>query len=305
MRGAILGAPLAFMGLAAAVAFNAVACSGSTMLVCSCATKQNAADVSEGISLDVEGEVSDAASTGGVATYTDAPAVGNLGLTVPLCTITRAPSSPTDTDGDGVPDSVSLTINGCVLTYPGAGGAFAETDTLLGTIIVKDPTPTTADHNVERTYQQVSRIRERVGSSTVARSTEMWTGTRVMTRDSSSLMQVETGFITQFGLPDGSTPTHKRTWTSKFTADTAGSIKADKPLPSGTWSITGTGTWTIGPSTYNVTVSTTVPLHYNAGCTATPPFDSGVLKVAMTQGTGTGTVTITFTPCGTAIGYNS
>jgi len=257
---------LEFMGLVAAAAWVAAACSASSSSS-TFLTNPQAAEVSQGVSLDAEGEISDATATGGVATYTDAPAIGNLGLAAPLCTITRAPSSPTDTDGDGVPDSVSLTINGCVLTYAGVGGGFAETDTLLGTIIVKDPTPTTADHNVQRMFVQVERIRQRGGpsGSAAVRSTETWNGTRTTTRDSSTLKQVESGFVTSFVLPDGNAPSNSKTWTSTFTADTAGSIKADKPLPSGTWSITGTGTWTIASTTYNVTVTTTVPLHFIAG----------------------------------------
>jgi hypothetical protein len=289
--------PLEILGLAAAVALGVGACSSSTTIPCeACVTNQDAAEVAEGLSLDVEGEVSEATSTGSVAAYADAPAVGNLGFAAPQCTVTRSPASPLDSDNDSVPDSVSLALSTCVLTY-----SPQETDTLLGTVIIKDPTPTTPDHNVQRTYLQVFRSRERAG----VRSTETWNGTRVMTRDSSSLTQVETGFATTFGLPDGSTAIHTRTWTSKFTADLPGSIVANQALPSGTWTITGTGTWTVGSTSYGVTLSTTTPLHYNASCTSTPRFDAGVLKAAMTEGTGTGTVTITFTGCGTVNGSTS
>jgi hypothetical protein len=294
--------PLEIMGLAAVVALGAAACSGSTNNTTTLLTNQQAAEVSAGVWLDVEGEVSEAASTGSVASYTDAPAAGTLGFAAPQCTVTRSPASPPDADADGVPDSVSLALNTCVLTY-----APQETDTLLGTIVIKDPTPTTLDHNVQRTYQQVERIRERaaVGSTTPSRSTETWNGTRVMTRDSSALTQTETGFATNFALTDGTAPTHTRTWMSKFTADVAGSIVANQALPSGTWMISGSGTWTIGSSSFGVTLSTTTPLHYNTSCTATPRFDAGVLKAAITQGTGTGTVTITFTGCGSVSGVNS
>jgi hypothetical protein len=285
---------LEIMGLAAAVALGAAACSGSTNTVTTLLTNQQAAEVAEGVSLDVEGEVSDAASTGSVASYADAPAVGGLGLAAPTCTVIRSPASPPDADADGVPDSVSLALNTCVLTYP------AETDTLLGTIVIKDPTPTTADHNVQRTYSQVERIRQRSG----VRSTETWNGTRTMTRDSSSLTQAETAFITQFALPDNSAPTHTRTWTSTFTADVAGSIVANQALPSGTWTITGSDTWTIGSTSYGLSLSTTTTLHYNAGCTATPRIDAGVLKATLTQGSSTGVVTITFLGCGTVNGQN-
>jgi hypothetical protein len=150
--------PLEIIGLARAVALGTVCLlctfcnSNSPHCMGLCATNQGV-EISAGVWLDVEGEVSEAASTGSVASYADAPAVGTLGFAAPQCTVTRSPASPPDADADGVPDSVSLALNTCVLTY-----APQETDTLLGTIVIKDPTPTTLDHNVQRTYQQVEFV---------------------------------------------------------------------------------------------------------------------------------------------------
>ena len=109
-------------------------------------------------------------------------------------------------------------------------------------------------------------------------------------------------FETVFTYPDNSTATHVRNWNSTFTADVAGSIQPDAPLPSGTWSIDGTSTWTRGDRSYDLIVSTNPDLHYNATCTVRPKFDSGTLHVQVTRMNGTETqqmtVTIAFTACG-------
>jgi hypothetical protein len=289
------------IGLAAAVAWVAAACSSSssssTLL-----TKEQAADVSQGLAFDVEDEIVDAAATGSVTTFTDAPAVG-LTSTVQQCTVTRSPTNP-DTAVTGVPDSVSLSFNNCVISYAGAVNAFPETDTLQGTVVIEDPTPTVVNHNEVRIYQELERIRERVGTSGTVRSTETWNGTRTMTRDSTNLTEQETAFVTAFALPDSSAPTHTRTWTSKFVADVAGSITADHSLPSGMLTISGEGTWAVGGTTYNVSVAT-AGLHYNASCTATPRFDSGTLTATVTLTGSTGTVTVTFGGCGVVSASNS
>ncbi len=183
---------LPIIGLSAAVALSAGGCSG-TAPATTLLTQQQAAEVAEGMSLDAEGEIAEATATGAVASFNDAPAAGNLGLAAPTCTITVTPASPT-LSASGVPDSVSMALNGCVLSYP------AETDTLTGTIIIKDPIPTVADTSAEeRIYQGVERIRERSGTQ----STETWNGTRMMAGTASTLTQTETNFSTQFALPDG------------------------------------------------------------------------------------------------------
>ncbi len=111
-------------------------------------------------------------------------------------------------------------------------------------------------------------------------------------------MLTSTNLQTQYLFADGSTATHLRNWSATFTADVAGSIKPDTTLPSGTWSITGTSSWTRGSNTWSLTVQTNPALHYNATCTLAPRFDSGTLTAVVTQGSKASTVTIKFTACG-------
>ena len=78
----------------------------------------------------------------------------------------------------------------------------------------------------------------------------------------------------------------------------AGSIQIGSPLPSGTWSIAGSSTWTSGPLSYSLSASTSQPLHFNASCTVDPRFDAGTLVIAVTKNSATSNVTIQFTACG-------
>lgn len=111
-------------------------------------------------------------------------------------------------------------------------------------------------------------------------------------------------FRTDYVHPDNSTSQHLRNWHSIFTADAAGSLVHDQPLPAGSWAITGTGTWIRNPGSSaerSWTFTTTATgVHYNPACTAAPQFDAGTLTVtAVNRQTGiTSTFTVTFTDCG-------
>jgi|SRR5438132_168350 len=278
------------VGLTAAVALGVAACGGGTAPT-TLLTSQQAVFLSEAVAFDAEGDVADATATGATSSYNDAPPIGTVNRSSPQCTIARSPTSPNDADADGVPDSVRLTMDGCILTYP------SETDTLRGTIDILDPTAG-VDHAVERKFRSLVRARLRSGKLT----SETWNGTRMTTRDSSALSHTDANFRGDYVFPDGTAATHTRMWTSTFTADVAASIQADQTLPSGTWSISGTSSWSQGGNSYSVAVSTVQALHYNASCTATPRFDSGKLTAVVTLGGQTATVTIQFTACGTVSG---
>ena len=252
-------------------------------------TTTQAALLGSGIALDAEANVSDATTTGGSAALPDAGPVGDVNRSSQVGCIARTPASPADGDADGVPDSVRFTLNACVITYP------AETDTLRGIIDILDPTLATADNAVKRIFTSAVRVRLRSGKL----STETVNGTRMTTRDATTLTHTETNFSTAYVFPDQSAATHVRSWTSTFTADVASSIMADQTLPSGNWTISGSSSWSQGGNMYSLAVSTGAALHYSASCTATPRFDSGKLTVVVTLGSQTSTVTVTFTGCGT------
>ncbi len=279
---------LGLLGLAATAALGATACGGGTAPT-TLLTPAQAIFLGEAVWLDAESNISNATITGATAVYNDAPPVGTVALSSVQCTPSTAPASPANADADAIKDSVRFTFSStCVLNYP------AESDTLRGIMDNLDPTPAMADNAVKRVFVGLVKARLRSGKL----SYETWNGTRMANWDANTLSHTETNFQTQYVFPDGTAATHLRSWTSNFTADVAGTVMADQTLPSGNWSISGTASWTQGGNTYSINLTTTVALHYNASCTATPRFDAGTLTAAVTKGTQSGTVTIKFLTCG-------
>src|SRR5262245_4851428 len=228
------------LGVTAALVIGVAACSTDNNSPSLVLTQSQAYSIAEQIAFDAEDEVTGVTMTGGVSA--DAAASLAPGGVRALCHPTRTPPSPTDTDGDGVPDSVHVDFTGCVLSFP------LETDTVRGTIDVLDPTTLVADHSVERIFTNLARVR--VHLLTGKFTSETRNGTRRTSRDATTLSGSETNFRTDYVYRNGGTATHVKTWTTAFVADVAGSIVSDQPLPSGTWTIAGTSSWTRGANTY-------------------------------------------------------
>ena len=213
-------------------------------------------------------------------------------LTGPCPTVSPLP--PTNSDADRVPDSVRFDFTGC--SFTGERFTFA----LSGTIDILDPTPTDSDRAIEFKFGDFTR--SVTNNVTGAAFSTKQNGIRTVIANPDQLSHTETNFRTDFTYPNGSTASHVRDWTSVFTADVAGSIQPDQPLPSGLWHINGTSTWTRGDRSYELMVSTDPDLHHNASCTVRPKFDSGTLKAQITRVNGDqtqqATVTIQFTACG-------
>ncbi|MEP6572925.1 MAG: hypothetical protein ABJD11_09515 [Gemmatimonadota bacterium] len=255
-------------------------------------TQSQSDAVGELVAADADAEIDAAASTGSNGIDVSIASIG--GFTAnhapPLACATRTPASPVDTDGDAVPDSVRYDFSTCVISRP------FFTDSLSGTIDFIDPAPSVAGHQVKKVFTDFGRTRTRTISG--HRFAAIRNGIRDVTRDSSVLQHSETAFRTDYTYNDASTATHLRTWSSAFTADVAGSIAADTPLPSGTWNITGNSTWTHGGNSWSLAVTTNPQLHYDANCTDAPRFDAGIMTAVVTRNGETSTVTITYTACG-------
>ena len=279
------------LNLAVIVALGAAACRTDDTAPGTPLLSQLQADsLAEQVVFDAEDENAGATMSGiaGAGAAASFAGLGPLGLA--RCAPTRTPASPIDADGDGVADSVRIDFTGCVLAFP------FETDTVRGTIDVLDPTRLVADHSIERIFIDLARVRVHAISGKVTSETR--NGTRVTQRDLTTLRNTETNFRTSYVFRNGGTATHVKTWMSNFTADVAGSIQAEQPLPSGNWSIGGTSSWTRGANTYALTVTTNPPLHYNATCADAPRFDAGTLVAVVARGGRTATVRIEFTACG-------
>jgi hypothetical protein len=282
---------LSILSIAAVLALGAAACATDGTAPATPLLSQSQADsIGEQVAFDAEDENAGATMTGiaGSGAAASFAGIGPLGLT--RCNPTRTPASPGDADNDGVPDSARIDFTGCVLSFP------FETDTVRGTIDVLDPTKLAPDHAVGRVFTDLARVRVYTISGKVTSETR--NGTRLTSRDGTTLQNTETNFRTNYVFRNGGTATHVKTWMSTFTADVAGSIQPEQPLPSGSWSIGGTSSWTRGPNTYSLTVTTNPPLHHNASCTTAPRFDSGTMVTVVVRGARTATVSIQFTACG-------
>ena len=296
----MFGRRTALVGVTALAAVAALdACSSSTTSPTSGTPALSAAQadtVAAVLTDDAEG-LSDGATATGSAGSGASFSVARLPGSTPsfstflLCSPVRSPLPIVNSDADLVPDSVRVDFTGCLINRPFVA------DSLAGTIDFIDPTPTVTDHQVKRVftnfYVQKRRI---VLGDTVS---NLWNGTQTFSRDSSQAQFTETAFTLVHTFPNGTQATHVRTWSSTFTADTAGTIQDDTPLPSGLRNITGNSTWTYGGRTWNFAVTTNPALHRNDTCTTVPLFDSGVMTVVATRPSETTTLTITFTGCGT------
>lgn len=206
------------------------------------------------------------------------------------CTPAQSPASPTNSDGDPVPDSVRVDFTGCTAT----DGSY--TATLRGTIDFVDPTSTQTDWALRTRYTDFGR--SITNSTTGNTRTGVENGVRSVSGTADQLQFTETTFRTDYTFASGIMASHVRTWSSTFTADQAGSIQTGAPLPNGDWNIAGNSIWTSGLLFYSLAVTTNPQLHYNAGCTVEPRFDSGTLAAVVTKGSTSTNVTIQFTACG-------
>jgi len=280
---------------AAAVLLVAAACENATQPT-QVITRVQANDMAQELTTDVDLLASSvtfessttpfAAEVGGSATT---PSLSGSG---PCPAISPLP--PANSDGDRVPDSLQFNFAGCSFS----GMRF--TVALSGTIDIIDPTPTASDRAIEWKFGDF--MRSVTNNATGATFSTKQSGIRMVTASADALSHTETNFQTVFTYPNGSTATHVRDWTSTFTADVAGTIQPDQPLPSGLWHISGTSNWTRGDRSYELMVSTDPDLHHNADCTVRPKFDSGTLHAQITRVNGDqtqqATVTVQFTACG-------
>src|SRR5438309_2214466 len=281
------------LGTAVALALGVTACNNDTTTPATPILSQiQAESLANTVVGDVTGEIATATMDG-----SSGAAMGSASASAPAgssmatqCIPAKSPTPVTDADNDGVPDSVRFDYAGCVISRP------LSVDSLSGTIDLLDPTAATADHAVKRVFTDFKRITVNLVSG--AKSSVTDNGVRQASRDGTTLRSSETNFRTDYVYANGYSAEHVRTWESIFTADVAGSITRDALLPSGTWSVNGTSSWTRGQRSYSLTVTTNPALHYNASCTAAPRFDAGKLTAVVVRNGQTVTVTIEFTACG-------
>ena len=200
------------------------------------------------------------------------------------------PSSPTDSDGDGVPDDASYIFTAPPCRFTGWRGGTLD---IVGTLRVQDPAPSNAGFGHDVT---LTSLRTRFTS---ADAKTIYDVTRNGTRSVSGsvaglLLTAELQVVRTFtGEPDAAID---KQWTVNYTP--AGSLQINAPLPSGSLDIAGTADWTRGTEHYQLTVTTPTPLHYTADCTDTVQrIDSGEMHLAGTIEGDDGYVRVRWTAC--------
>jgi hypothetical protein len=266
--------------------------SNSPSITSDALTQVQAADISADAAGDVD-ELADFSmfdpSTGG--------SFSSVGVRVqsappPAC-VTISPNPPTNSDGDAVPDSVRFDYSDCAFTR----GNGAVTDSLNGTIDFIDPLPLQTSLGVRHVFTNFAR--KRVNTVFPLRSfTEVQNGTREWGGDADTLGHTITAFTTVWTHPSGRTTTHEKTWVAKFAASTPGTISLITPLPAGTFTVAGSGSWTTLGRTWSVVTSTPTPLVFDPTCTVAPRFTAGELDLVVTRNSAVTNVSIVFTACG-------
>ena len=202
---------------------------------------------------------------------------------------TVTPNPPVDSDGDNVPDIVTVTF-----TLPDChfGGPQGATFDLTGAVTVTDPSATAVGLRID--FQDLEDKLTLPNGMFFLRTL---TGVRQLLADQSGFSAVDS-LTSSFESSHRGTASLANAWLVDFTVDQGGSFAPHQPLPSGSFTIDGTTDRTWKHGTKSFTVTTPVPLHFNASCTEEPKLDSGVLHVVFDGPHGAADITLTFTACG-------
>ncbi len=203
-----------------------------------------------------------------------------------------APSSPADTDGDGVPDDASYTLTAPPCRYAEVRGFSLD---VVGQLRIVDPAPETAGFGADIA---LTGLRFSLSAEDSDRNYSVTrNGLLSLTGSPAGLeLSTEIQVLRSFnGLSDASA---ELLWTVGF--DPEATLQINQPLPSGSVTVAGTVGWSRPPSeTFELTITTVTPLHYDAGCGANGQrFDDGELSVSGTFGETPGSVRIVWRDCG-------
>ncbi|HET9039027.1 MAG TPA: hypothetical protein VFN40_02590 [Gemmatimonadales bacterium] len=255
------------------------ACSDSTTP--SPGTAISAADVSD-IGAAAGDEVEQA-----VSALTNPAAQGVVSPTAPAGCATV--DDQTDTDGDLAPDAATYTFALPACSFTGFRGGTLE---VTGTIVLSDPTPDAPD------LAATATLNDFTFAFTSPNATRTYTavrnGTRTLTGNASgaTLSNAITVVRSAPGRADA-TVVHNLLLT--FTPAPGESLAFGAPLPDGTFTKSGTFTWSRGTTSLTFTVTTVEPLVWDASCTTERKIASGEIHATLADG---GYIRTVWTACG-------
>lgn len=201
------------------------------------------------------------------------------------------PSSPTDTDGDGIPNDASYTFTAPPCRY---GDVRGFTMDVVGQLRITDPASETAGFGANLAFTNL-RFSLNADDSDQDYSLTR-NGTMALTGSTAGLelttdLQVARTFT---GLSDAFA---EHDLTLGFEPENI--LQINQPLPSGSVTVSGAVSWNRQNENFDLTVTTVTPLHYDAGCSATGQrFDEGELRVSGTFDETPGAVRIVWEDCG-------
>ena len=168
-------------------------------------------------------------------------------------------SSLVDADNDGTPDDAIFTyaLPACHFT-----GYLGGTLDLTGQVTVQDPTPDAADLNRAVTLADFTYA----FTTPTARSfTSVRNGTRNLTGSATNIT-LNNNVTIHRSVPSKPLATIVHNLQAVFTPEAGSTITAGNPLPNGTIVVTGQLTWSRDGRSHVFTVTTPVPLVYDASC---------------------------------------
>jgi hypothetical protein len=200
-----------------------------------------------------------------------------------------APLPPADTDGDHVPDSltVSFTLPACSFTGPRG-----KTLEVTGAVTVTDPSSTLAGFRV-----QFDALQPKITFPNGSFFVQQFDGIRQLLASSNGF-SVTDSITASFESSERGSASLANAWQVDFTVDQGESFEPHTPLPSGTANVNGTTVRTHGEVNKSFAMTTPVPLHYNAACAEDQKIDAGEIDATLVGPRGTATVKVTYTACG-------
>jgi len=263
----------------AALALAVCACSDST--TSSGGTVISASDVTD-ISAAESDEVEQAVSA--LTTPADA---GVVAPTAPSSCATV--DNTTDTDGDFQPDDATYTFALPACSFTGFRGGMLE---VTGSITLSDPTPDAPDLALVATLTDFTF---KFTSPDQSRTyTAVRNGTRTLTGNAQGASLSNQVTVVR-SRPNRSDATVVHNLLLSFTPAQGESLTFGQPLPDGTFTRSGTFTWSRGQVSRAFTVTTVVPLVWDASCTTDRKISAGETHATLADGSYIKTV---WTACG-------
>src|SRR5580765_4286468 len=200
-----------------------------------------------------------------------------------------APFPPADTDGDQGPDSVTASFALPECSFTGPRGKTLE---VTGGVTVTDPSSSLAGFRV-----RFDALKPKITFPNGSFFVQQFDGIRQLLASTDGF-SVSDSITASFESSERGSASLENAWQVNFVVDQGGSFEAHTPLPSGTADISGTTVRTHGEVSKTFSMTTPVPLHYNASCTEDQKIDSGEIDATFVSPRGTATVTVTYTACG-------